>query len=60
VFRAVLSIWRPFVLGVLIVLVATITCMLYMHGSDSAERAALALGGTLIGMLCIAFWVCKR
>ena len=59
-FRAVRNNWRPFVLGVLIVLVLAITCTLYMHGSDRAERAATAIGGTLIGMLCIAFWVCRR
>ncbi len=60
IFRVVRDHWRPFVLGVLIVFTVAATCYLYTHGSERAERAALAIGGTFIGMLCIAAWVCRR
>lgn len=60
IFRAVRNNWRPFVLGVLIVFVAAISFLLYMHGSDRAMRAAIAIGGTLVGMLGIGFFVCRR
>lgn len=60
VVSAVRNNWRLFVLGVLIVFVLVVTCILYTHGSDRAERAAIAIGGTLIGMLCIGCWVCRR
>lgn len=58
--RAFLNNWRPFVLGLLIVLTAAISCILYFYGSERAERAAVAIGGTLIGMLLIGFFVCRR
>ncbi|MBB1626399.1 hypothetical protein A9974_14305 [Achromobacter sp. UMC71] len=59
-FRVVRKHWRPFVLGVLIVFTIATTCYLYAHGADRGERAALAIGGTLVGMLGIAAWVCRR
>lgn len=59
-FRVVYKHWRPFLLGLLIVFTVATTCFLYMHGSDRAERASLAIGGTFVGMLCIALWVCRR
>lgn len=60
IFRVAREHWRPFVLGVLIVFTFAATCYLYSHGSDRAERAAFAIGGTLVGMLGIAVWVCRR
>lgn len=58
--RAFLNNWRPFVLGLLIVFTAATSCVLYFHGSERAERAAVAIGGTLIGMLVVSFFVCRR
>ncbi len=58
--RAARSQWRPFLLGVLMVFLVALTCYLYLHGSERAERAALAMGGTFIGMLGVAWWVCRR
>jgi hypothetical protein len=52
--------WRPLLLGIAIILTATIAAWLYLHGSERAERAALAIGGTLIGMLLLGALVCKR
>ncbi|MCK3552237.1 hypothetical protein MZI99_26485, partial [Escherichia coli] len=52
--------WRPFVLGVLIVFTAAAVCGLYLHGSHQGEHAAMAIGWTLVGMLAIACWVCRR
>ncbi len=60
IFRVVRKHWRPFVLGMLIVFTTAITCYLYAHGSERAERAALTIGGTLVGMIGIAAWVCRR
>ena len=57
---ALRSHWRPFVLGLLIVITAAVCCALYFHGAERGERAALALGGTLLGMLIIGFLVMKR
>lgn len=52
--------WRPFLLGAAIILTAAAAAWLYMHGCERAERAALAIGGTLIGMLLLGGFVCKR
>ncbi|WP_139122065.1 hypothetical protein [Achromobacter ruhlandii] len=52
--------WRPFMLGVLIVFIATAVCGLYLHGSDRAEHAAIVIGWVFIGMLGLASWVCRR
>lgn len=50
----------PFVMGLLIALTAMVSCVLYFHGSDRAERAAIAMGGTFIGMLLVSVFVCRR
>ncbi|MBN9637113.1 MAG: hypothetical protein J0I68_01165 [Achromobacter sp.] len=47
-------------LGVLIVFTAAAVCGLYLHGSHQGEHAAMAIGWTLVGMLAIAYWVCRR
>jgi hypothetical protein len=60
VFRRMRACWRPLLLGIAIILTATIAAWLYLHGSERAERAALAIGGTLIGMLLLGALVCKR
>lgn len=57
---AFLKKWRAFVLVLLIVLTAAFSCILYFHESQRGELAALTLGGTLIGMLFVGFFVCRR
>ena len=52
--------WRPFLLGMLIAFTVTVSVVLYIYGSEHSERAGLAIGGTLAGMLIIAFFVCRR
>ncbi|MFY3308061.1 hypothetical protein [Achromobacter ruhlandii] len=52
--------WRPFLLGGLIVSVATAVCVLFLQGSDRAENAALVIGWVLVGMLALGTWVCRR
>lgn len=59
-FPSVRKSWRSFVLGVLIVFVAAFACNLYVQGSPRAEHAAIAISWTLIGMLGLACWVCRR
>lgn len=58
--RKVRAQWRSFVLGMLIVFTAAIVCALYLHGSHQGEHAAITIGWTLVGMLAIACWVCRR
>lgn len=58
--RAARAHWRPFVLGMLIVFTVTAVCGLYLHGSHQGEHAAIAMGWTLVGMLALAYWVCRR
>jgi len=57
---AFLKKWRALVLIVLIMLTAALSCILYFHESQRGELAALAFGGTLIGMLFVGFFVCRR
>ncbi|MCZ8407570.1 hypothetical protein O9649_07175 [Achromobacter dolens] len=44
----------------LIVFTVTAVCGLYLHGSHQGEHAAIAMGWTLVGMLALAYWVCRR
>ncbi|WP_183012567.1 hypothetical protein [Achromobacter sp. UMC46] len=52
--------WREFLLGIAIVFTTAAAAWLYSHGCERAERAALAIGGTLVGMLLLGILVCKR
>lgn len=58
--RAARRQWRSVCVGGLVGAVAMISCHVYGQGSPVAERAGLILGGTLIGMLVIAWRVCRR
>ncbi|MFY4258927.1 hypothetical protein ACOTCG_15125 [Achromobacter xylosoxidans] len=52
--------WRSCLMVGLIALIAAAVCGLYLQGSHRCERAAIVIGWTLIGMLGLAAWVCRR
>lgn len=60
VFRAVRKHWRPILLGASMVLLLALVCFLYLLDAERGERAAIFIGGTLVGMICIALLVYRR
>ena len=52
--------WRPFLLGLLISLLLAACALGLLIESERAERAAFAIGGTLIGMICLALLICGK
>lgn len=52
--------WRAMLMGVLISLTLGFSFWLILSDGERAKRAGCALGGTLIGMCCIALVVCRK
>ncbi len=58
--RAIRTQWRLFLLVSSIALIAVTCLLLYVHGSELTESVALIVGGTVMGMLGIAYMVYRR
>lgn len=58
--RAIRTQWRLFLLVSSIALIAVTRLLLYVHGSELTESVALIVGGTVMGMLGIAYMVYRR
>lgn len=52
--------WRQWVLGLLLILLVGFIGCLFWVDTPRSTRAGLMLGGTLVGMLALAAYVCRK